>query len=207
MRVAIASFSNIVPFHRPPAARYVFAAPAIIRRRSLSRLLTLADAIDRLNESIGRSVAWLALAMVLVQCVLVAMRYVFGVASIIVQESLIYAHGLLFTLAAGYTLRHDAHVRVDIFYRSASPRGRAWIDLSGALVLLMPFCALLWWTAWPYVGASWAIREGSREQSGIPAVFLLKTGILALTALVALQGLSMMIRSAATIAGRPPRRR
>lgn len=173
----------------------------------MPRLLKLADAIDSLNDRVGRGVAWLALGLVLVQCALVAMRYVFGVASVVVQESLIYGHGVLFVLAAGYTLRHDGHVRVDIFYRTAGPAGRAWIDLIGALLLLLPFCALLWWTAWPYVASSWAIREGSREQSGIPAVYLLKTGVLAFAALVALQGVSMMIRSAATLAGFPSRER
>ncbi|HET8728070.1 MAG TPA: TRAP transporter small permease subunit [Alphaproteobacteria bacterium] len=167
----------------------------------MSRLSAIADAIDRLNETIGRTVSWLALFMVLVQCVLVAMRYVFGVASIVIQESLVYAHGLLFTLAAGYTLLHDGHVRVDIFYREASPRRKALIDLLGVLFLLLPFCMLLWLTAWPYVGASWAILEGSREQSGIRGIYLLKSAILALAALIALQGLSLGIRSAAILAG------
>lgn len=172
----------------------------------MSRLLFLADAIDRLNETVGRVAAWLTLFMVLVQCVLVAMRYVFGLASIVVYESLVYAHGLLFTLAAGYTLRHDGHVRVDVFYRAASARRKAWVDLLGVALLLLPFCALLWLAAWPYVAASWAILEGSREQSGIRGVFLLKSAILAFAALVALQGVALAIRSAATLAGGGPER-
>lgn len=143
--------------------------------------------------------------MVLVQFALVLMRYVFGIGSVMAQEALIYAHALLFLLAAGYTLLGDGHVRVDIFYRPASPRTKALIDLLGVLVFLFPFCWLLWDVALPYVEASWRIREGSRETAGLPLVFLLKTAIPVFVVLLALQGLSLALRSLEVLTGRATR--
>ena len=78
-------------------------------------------------------------------------------------------------LAAAWTLREDGHVRVDIFYADAPPRRKALVDLLGALLLLLPFALVLAWLSLPYVARSWAILERSRETSGLPAVFLLKT--------------------------------
>jgi len=158
-----------------------------------------ARGIDAINRRIGRAVAWLALAMVLVQFALVLMRYVFGVGSVMAQEALIYGHALLFLLAAGYTLLSDGHVRVDVFYRPARARTKALIDLIGVLVLLLPFCWLLWTVALPYVEASWRIREGSRETAGLPFVFLLKTAIPIFVLLLALQGLSLALRAIAVL--------
>ncbi len=158
--------------------------------------LRLAHLIDRINDVIGRAVSWLALFMVLVQFALVILRYVFGIGSIFVQESLLYAHGTMLMLAAGYTLATDGHVRVDIFYREATPRRKAATDLIGALVLLLPFCGLVAVTAWPYVLESWLTLEGSRETSGIPALFLLKSVILGFAVLLGLQGVALALRSA-----------
>ena len=165
-------------------------------------LLAIVRLIDALNDVVGRAVSWLALFMVLVQFALVIMRYVFGLGSIWIQESLIYAHGTLFMAAAGYTLLVDGHVRVDVFYREAPLRRKALVDLLGVLFLLFPVCALIWWVSMPYVEASWAVREGSRETSGIQAVYLFKTMILVFVVLLALQGLSLAIKSAARLAGR-----
>lgn len=165
--------------------------------------LLLVRAIDAVNRHVGRAVAWLALAMVLVQFALVLMRYVFGLGSVFVQESMIYMHGILFMMAAGYTLLCDGHVRVDVFYREATPRTKAWINLLGVLLLLFPMCAYLAFVGWPYVAAAWAIREGSRETSGIPAIYLLKTVILIFIALLAAQGLSLALKSLFVLAGRP----
>jgi len=165
-------------------------------------LLGLARAVDRLNEAIGVSVAWLALGLVLVQFTVVLMRYVFGVGSVKMQESIVYMHAIVFMLAAGYTLLHNGHVRCDIFYASATPRRRALIDLIGVIVFLLPTCILIAWAAWPYVAQAWTVREGSPEGSlGIPGVFLLKSIILIFAALVALQGIALALRSALRLAG------
>lgn len=152
--------------------------------------------LDQLNEIIGRSVAWLAVAMVLVQFTVVVLRYAFGIGFIAVQESIIYMHGILFMAGAGYTLLHDEHVRVDIFYRDASPKRKAVTDILGTLFLLWPVSIVIWWMGWPYVALSWTIFEGGRQLSSIPAIFILKTFILIFPTLLALQGLSLLMRAA-----------
>ena len=91
----------------------------------MTKLLAITRIIDLMNEKIGRAISWLALIMILVQFAVVVMRYVFGLGSIFMQESIVYMHALIFLVAAGYTLLHDGHVRVDIFYGSASPQRKA----------------------------------------------------------------------------------
>jgi TRAP-type mannitol/chloroaromatic compound transport system permease small subunit len=164
--------------------------------------------IDGLNEWIGRIVAWFTLAMVLVQFVVVLMRYIYsapgflGVPSLWWQEAIVYLHGTLIMLAAGYTLLHDGHVRLDIFYAGASRRVQDWTDLLGSLLFLLPVCALLWWSAWPSVVQSWRVLEGSPEASGIPYRYVLKSTVLAAAALLTLQGLSTALKAGLRLAGR-----
>ena len=175
---------------------------------SSRRLERLADDIDRLSTAIGRTVAWCLLFMVLAEFALVLMRYVLGVGSIWLQESVVYAHASLFMLAAAWTLAADAHVRVDIFYADASPRTKALVDLLGALLLLLPFALAVVYLSLPYVSLSWALREGSRETSGLQAVFLLKTLIPLFAALLALQGIAQALHATLVLAGidgAPPR--
>jgi len=160
--------------------------------------------IDAINERIGRVVSWLALFMVLVQFIVVVMRYVFGIGSIFMQESIVYMHAIVFLGAAGYTLLHDGHVRVDIFYGSASPRRKAQINLLGVLIFLWPVCILTLNVSERFVTSSWAVLEGSPEGSGIPAVFLLKTVIPVAIFLLMLQGFSLAVKSLAVILGDAP---
>ena len=160
----------------------------------------LADRIDRLTTTVGRAVAWLALAIVLLQFALVVARYLFGLGSIWLTETVIYGHATLFMLAAAWTLRADGHVRVDVFYAEAGPRTRAKIDLAGAVLLLLPFSAVLVWLSVPYAARSWAILERSQETSGLPLVFALKTLIPLFAALMALQGIAQAIRSLSALA-------
>ena len=161
-----------------------------------SRTIALADCIDRLNAAIGRTVTWACLLVVVVQFAVVVMRYVFGLGSIWLTEAIIYGHAALFMLASAWTLREGGHVRVDIFYSDAGPRRRALIDLGGALLLLLPFMLVLLWFALPYVARSWSIMETSRETSGLPWVYLLKTLVPAFAVLMALQGIAQAIRAA-----------
>ncbi len=161
---------------------------------------SLARGIDELNERIGRFVAWAALLMVLVQFGVVVLRYVYGLSFIFMQESIVYLHAILFMLGAGYTLLHGGHVRVDIFYAAAKPRTKAWVDLIGVLIFLVPVCAILFTFSFPYVQSSWAVFEGSKETSGIQAVFLLKTVILVFAVLILLQGVALALRSILAIA-------
>lgn len=163
--------------------------------------------IDATNERVGRAVSWLTLFMVLVQVTIVVLRYVFGTGWQALQESIIYMHAAVFLMVAGYTLVHDGHVRVDIFYSPASKRSQATVDLLGVIFLLLPMAVAIFWLSWPYVEKSWSVLEESPEGAGIPAVFLLKSLILAYAFFVALQGIALALRSALTLAGiAPPER-
>ena len=163
------------------------------------QIIRVAAAVDRVNTAIGRAAAWCAVAIVLIGFAVVLLRYVLGLGSIWLQESILYAHAVLFLLAAAWTLKEGGHVRVDVFYAGASARVKAWVDLLGVLLLLLPFCAAVIWFSWPYVSRSWAILERSRETSGLPLVFLLKTLIPLFALTLALQGLSQAIKSFAVL--------
>tara|TARA_R100000789_G_scaffold97488_1_gene100067 strand:- start:296 stop:838 length:543 start_codon:yes stop_codon:yes gene_type:complete len=168
----------------------------------MQALASLSAVINRFNNAVGKWIAWLALVMVLIQFAVVVMRYIFGLGSIMMQESIIYMHAILFMVGAGYTLLHEGHVRVDIFYREASLRTKAIVDLGGALFFLIPVALLIWIYSWQYVVSSWEVLEGSKETSGIPAVFLLKSVILMFCGLVIAQGVSMIIASVLRLTGR-----
>ena len=156
----------------------------------------LAGRIDRANHIIGRGAMWLSVAMVLVQFIVVVMRYAFGIGSILMQEAIIYMHAVLFMMAAADTLLAEAHVRVDIFYARLPAARKALIDLFGNALLVLPFCVLLFLVSIDYVRLSWSVLEGSRETSGIQAVFLLKSVILIFAVQLALQSVSGIIKAA-----------
>ncbi len=164
--------------------------------------------IDKLNERVGRGVAWLTLAMVLITFSVVVLRYVFSLGWVWMQESYVWLHGIVFMLGAGYTLLHDGHVRVDIFYRPASERHKAWVDLFGVCALLLPLVIVSLIFSWDYVIKSWAGLEESREAGGLPGLYLLKTIIWCFCLLVALQALSLAGRCVLILLGkgdvRPP---
>lgn len=164
-------------------------------------LLALAKGLERLNLHLGQAAAWMALAMVLITCVVVVLRYVFDLGWIALQESVTYLHAALFMLAAAYTLGRDGHVRVDIFYQGFSPRGRAWVDLLGTLLLLIPVCLFILLSSFHYVSESWALHESSREAGGLPGVWLLKTLILALPLLLLVQAAALVVRNGLYLAG------
>ena len=158
--------------------------------------------IESFIDWTGRAVSWLTLGMVLVTFLVVVLRYVFDTGWIALQESINYMHALVFLIGAAYTLRHNEHVRVDIFYCRLSERGRAWVDFIGGLFILLPVMVFIIWTSWAYVIDSWSVHEGSREAGGLPGIFLLKSVILLMAALLILQGLAMMLKAIATISQR-----
>ncbi len=154
-----------------------------------------ADHIERLTGAVGRAAAWCALLVVLLQLAVVLLRYLVGIGSVWLHESVFYAHAALFMLAAAWTLAENGHVRVDIFYADATPRRKALLDLAGALVFLIPFALALLLLSLPYAARSWAILERSREVSGLPAVFLPKTLIPLFALLMILQGIAQAMRA------------
>jgi TRAP-type mannitol/chloroaromatic compound transport system permease small subunit len=97
-------------------------------------------------------------------------------------------------------VRHDAHVRVDVLYSRLEPRGRAWIDLVGTVVFLVPFCVLMLVVAWPAVRSSWALREMSPDPGGLPR-YPIKALILVSFGLLLAQALGQIVKHVATIRG------
>ena len=167
-------------------------------QRSLKRLI---EAIEFVSEWSGRAVAWLVLAMVLLIAYDVAMRYLFQHGSVALQELEWHLFALLFLLGGAYTLKHDAHVRVDILYHSRwmDDRRRAWVDLLGGLFLLTPFCLLVIVASLPFVGSAYGLGEGSPDAGGLPARWLLKAAIPLGFGLLLLQGVAHMLRSVAVL--------
>ena len=147
----------------------------------------------------GRSVSWLSLFLVLAMFAVVVLRYVFDSGSIALQESSTYLHASVFLVGMAYTMQQNAHVRVDIFYSRFSAQNKAWIDLFGAVFLLLPFMLFISWVSWSYIIDSWSVFEGSREAGGLPGVFLLKSLILVMTFLLSLQTMAQMARNIQTI--------
>ena len=156
----------------------------------------IANHLDNALDWLGRSISWLNLLMAIIVFVIVILRYWFSVGSIALQESVTYLHAALFMLGISYTLQHNGHVRVDIFYRNFSARRRALVDLVGLLVFLIPTCVLIISSSWDYVMASWATGERSEESSGIAFVYGLKTLMIIMPALLMIQGVAGGLREA-----------
>ncbi|MEE8118904.1 MAG: TRAP transporter small permease subunit [Gammaproteobacteria bacterium] len=165
----------------------------------MNSLYRIVNTIDTISENIGRVVAWLTLGMVGVMFIVVVLRYVFDTGSIAVQESVTYLHALVFMFGASYTLRHDEHVRVDVFYQSWSVTIRAKINLAGSLLFLLPLTAVLFWLSMDYVIDAWRVKEGSRQTGGLPFIYLLKSVIPLTAALLFMQGLAETLRSVAQL--------
>ena len=167
--------------------------------------LQLSRGIDELNERIGRLVGWLTLAMVLIGAYNAVVRYLgryFGIdlSSNAYLELQWYFFSLVFLLGASYPLRRNVHVRVDLLYGRLSDRGKAWIDLVGTVVLMLPFVTLALWLSWPSVRNSWAVREVSPDPGGL-ARYPIKTVILFAFALLLLQGVSQAVKAVAALKG------
>ena len=163
--------------------------------------LRLSGWIDALNERVGRMVNWLVLGVALVSAGNAILRYAFGWGSNAWLELQWYLFAAIFLLGAGYTLRHNGHVRVDVFYSRFSPRTQAWIDLFGAALFLLPVMLLILWFSWDGFVLSWQSQEMSPDEGGLirwPVRLLLPLGLFLLT----LQGISEMIKRVAFLQGR-----
>jgi TRAP-type mannitol/chloroaromatic compound transport system permease small subunit len=163
--------------------------------------------IERLSEAVGVLIRWLLLCMVLLGAFNALARYLgrsIGVqlSSNAFIEAQWYLFSLVFLLGAGYTLKRDGHVRVDVLYARLAGRSRAWIDLAGTVLLLLPFCVFGIVLSWPAVRNSWRLREGSPDPGGLPR-FPIKAVILIAFALLFLQGAAWALKRFAEIrAGR-----
>lgn len=173
---------------------------------ALAGFVRFAEAV---NDYIGRAVAWLTLATVLICATVVIIRYALHTGYVWMQELYVWTHAAAFMLGAGYTLMANKHVRVDIVYARVSPKRQAWLDLLSTLVFLFPWVILLAYYAWPYVITSWELWETSSQVGGMPGLYVMKTIILAFAGLMFLQGLAICGRSILVINGQghlaPPR--
>lgn len=154
-----------------------------------------ARGIDCFTEWTGRLIAGLTLAMMLVTCIVVIMRYFLETGSIALQESVTYMHALVFLMGAAFTLKRGGHVRVDILYQRLSSRTQALIDALGGILFLIPVCLLILIFSWDYVANSWEVRESSKEAQGLPWVYLLKTLLLVMPITMLLQGIADIIKN------------
>lgn len=165
-------------------------------------IASLVRAISALNYYIGRVFSWLALAIVLVCFAVVVQRYFFRSSHQWMQDLYVWLNGVMFTAVAGFALLRNDHVRVDIFYRPASIRTKAILDIIGVVLFLLPFMVVVFIYGLPYVQRSWRLYEGSPNIGGMPGYFILKCFILVFAVLVGLQGLAMLGRSILVLAHR-----
>ena len=165
----------------------------------LNCLRQVADIIDTINRHVGHVVSWLVVLMVLNVFVVVLLRYVLNVGWVWMQELYVWTHAVIFMLGAGYTLLHDGHVRIDLFYRTASERYKAIVNIFGCLFFALPLLYMLYMRSYPLAERSFRTLEKSSEAGGIPALFILKAVIPLFCILFGLQFLSLLIRNFQTL--------
>ncbi len=159
--------------------------------------IKLARYIDNLSESIGRAASWLVIAMVLLVCYDVTMRFVFLQGSVALQELEWHLFALVFLLGGAYTLKHDGHVRVDILSNSKwmTTKRYAWINIFGAAIFLIPFCFLVIISSIDFVANSIKFSESSPDPGGLPYRYLLKSVIPIAFIFLLLQGVASIIHN------------
>ena len=174
------------------------------KKSALHLLNQLSVRLEQVSERTGMLVSWLVLAMVLLVSYDVAMRYFFQSGSVALQEMEWHLFSLIFLIGAAYTLKHDDHVRLDLFYKSKfmDDRRRAWIDLFGSSFLLIPFCILIISSAWPFVYQSYIHLEGSPDPGGLPYRWILKASIPLGFTFLLLQGVSEIVKNLSTVLGK-----
>jgi len=163
------------------------------------------SAIDALNDRIGQAIRWLALIMVLVGAYNAIVRWLTRYVGVSLSSNAYldlqwYFFSLIFLLGAAYGLRHDVHVRVDVLYSKLGTKARAWIDLAGTVLFLLPFSILMLYVSWPAVRNSWAVHETSPDPGGLPR-YPIKTVILLSFALLVLQGFSQIVKQVVILRG------
>ncbi len=158
--------------------------------------------LDATIEWSGRIIAWLTLLMVLAVVLVLILRHGFGLSAIPLKESVTYMHALVFMLGAAYTLKHNGHVRVDVFYQKFSPRKKAWVEVFGFCFLLIPVCWFIYHYSVNTVALNWALKTGSNDPGGIPYLYLLMGLLLVLPISLFLQGLSNCLKNILFLMGK-----
>lgn len=158
--------------------------------------------IDGVNEWLGKGVSYFNHLLVWLICLDVLMRYFFDASQIWIMEVEVYFYAFIFLLGSGFALRHNRHVRVDVFYARMTSRRKALVDLIGGLFFLMPWTIVIMLVSWDYAAISFKIGEGSSQPGGLPALWLLKFCIFFGFFFLFLQGLSSMGRALLHLRGK-----
>ena len=166
-------------------------------------LLRFSAFIDALNEWIGKAVAWLGLAAVVICTITAVARYALNIGSNAWLEIQWYLNSAVFLLVAAWALKRNEHVRIDVIAGRLSPRAQAWIDIVGSLFMLLPAVAIIAWYSWPSLVSSWRIQEYSSDPGGLirwPVRILIPVAF----TLLGLQGISELIKRVAFLKGLIP---
>lgn len=163
--------------------------------------LNLTYFLDSFTEWTGRIISWLTLFMVITVVLVLMLRNWFDLSAIALQESVTYMHAIVFMLGAAYALKHNDHVRVDVFYQNFSEKKKAWVNIAGFLILLLPVCSFIFIYCKDYVLFSWALNEGSNQPGGIPLMYGLKTLLLAMPVALAIQGFADSLKCVTFLMG------
>ncbi len=155
----------------------------------------LINVLDNFTENVGKITSWFAVFMVLIISLDVIIRYLFEFTFIWIIELEIYLFGFLFLLGSGYALKHEKHVRVDVFYSRFSEKKKAIIDLFGSVLYLLPWCFIVINGSFKYAYSSFKISEGSPQPGGLPALYILKFAITLGFILLLIQGVSQILKS------------
>ncbi len=159
------------------------------------KVQSIINLIDGLNTAIGKAVSWCSLLLVIFVTIDVALRYGFNISFVALGEAQWHLYAIIFLLGAGYTLKDNGHVRVDVIYQRLGKRARAIINLLGIIFFLIPGCFLVIKTSIPFVKASWMVSEGSPDPGGLPARYILKAMIPIAFLLLSIQGVSMFLKN------------
>ena len=151
----------------------------------MSKLL---NHLDQVNKRIGQAAIWLLPLMICLAFAIVVLRYGFNYGRVDMQEGVVYLHTFILCLCMGYTMRFEGHVRVDVFYSKMQEKTKAKINLIGDLLFLLPTCATIIFYSIDYAATSWHLLERSQEAAGLPLIFILKTLIPVMAALLFWQG-------------------
>lgn len=165
----------------------------------MNLLLLVAEKLDAINETTGKATSWLTSILVALFCVDVALRYIFNLSFAGVFEMEWHLFAIIFLLGAGYTFKHDKHVRVDVIYSRFNGKQQAWVNLLGVIIFLFPLCIVIIKTSLLFVYNSWIINEGSPDPGGLPARYIIKSAIPVGFLLLLLQGISLALKSLITI--------
>jgi TRAP-type mannitol/chloroaromatic compound transport system permease small subunit len=166
----------------------------------MQRLLAFSDAVDSLSEHIGQALKWLVLASSLISAGTALVRYSLHTGSNAWLEIQWYMFGAMFLLGAGYALKHDEHVRVDIFFSKMTPKMQAWVDVFGCIVFLMPTAIVMTWMSWHMVVNSIHVNEMSNDPGGLlrwPIKICIPIGF----AMLGVQGIADIIKKIAIARG------